>query len=207
MKEWTMKNRRWIMGLFCILCMMLLIPQRAEAATSYKKIYKTLLSKKKITAENTTFTPNWYYMINIDKKGTPELIVTSNGGGVTSYHVYTVSGGKAKYLGSYGARGINMSQPTFTYSSKYKGLIAEGWTNFIGGAWSNMYVISGSKLKWKYHAMSSYDSSGKQVYDVKTTYKKVSKSSYNSYWKKYFKTRKTYKMKKNTAANRKKSFG
>ena len=94
----------------------------------------------------------WYYILNVDKTGAPEMITTSSGGGTTSYNVYTISGSKVVLAGSYGAKGISMSPPTISYVSKYKCLYADGWTNFIGGTWANMYGMSAKKLVLKYHA-------------------------------------------------------
>lgn len=214
------KNTIWInrekliIGMLCMLCMMMLLPLKADAAASYKKLYKKFLSQSKVKAGKYLTKPEWYYVLNVDKKGVPELVITSCPGGTTSYDVYTVSQNKVKYLGTYTARGISSVDPTITYSSKYKGFIAEGWTNGIGGVWSNMYVVKNQKLKRKYHAMSYYPipagsviPSDKEQYEIGTSYKKTSKKKFTSYCNKYFKSRKTYKMKKNTKSNRKKSFG
>ena len=194
------------LSLFIFLCAACLFPQRTEAA-SYKTIYKKFLSKKTTTIDNYPVKLNWYYVINIDKKGAPELIVTSGGGAMTSYYIYTVSDGKLKYIGSIASRGVSTNPPTFMYNAKQKGLVTSGWINHIGGVWSQIYCISKSKINSKYLIETSYDSKGKLVYEITPSHKIVSKSKFNSYKKKYFKSQKTYKMKNNTTANLKESFG
>lgn len=140
----------------------------------YNGIYNKYLSSHHSTIK-------WYYIINVDKKGAPEMVTTKAGGGMTSYDVYTISGNKVRKIGSYGARGINMWNPTFTYVSSEKCLMAEGWTNGIGGVWGNLYGISGGKLATKYHARESH--SRADVYYTGTNdknAKQVSKSAYIS---------------------------
>ena len=140
----------------------------------------------------------WYYILNVDKTGAPETITTSSGGGTTSYNVYTISGSKVVLAGSYGAKGISMSPPTISYVSKYKCLYADGWTNFIGGTWANMYGMSAKKLVLKYHAREAH-SRGDSYYYGRTdsSAKRVSKAAYIRYYNTYFKNHKTYKMKAN----------
>lgn len=201
------KIRKLISAALCVLVLTVTItfscPVNAKTA-GYKKLYNNFLSNSTIPAGNYTITPNWYYVINIDRTGVPELIVTSSGGAITGYCVYTVKKGKVKFIGEYGAKGISYTNPTFSYIKKYKGLVASGWTNGIGGAWNNMYKKSKYKLVQKKHLMS--ENSGLYYGKTTETRHKVSKKAFMKYYKKYFKPAKEYKMKKNTAANRKKSF-
>ena len=91
-----------------------------------------------------------------------------------------------------------MSPPTISYVSKYKCLYADGWTNFIGGTWANMYGMSAKKLVLKYHAREAH-SRGDSYYYGRTdsSEKRVSKAAYIRYYNTYFKNHKTYKMKAN----------
>ena len=125
----------------------------------------------------------WYYILNVDKTGAPEMITTSSGGGTTSYNVYTISGSKVVLAGSYGAKGISMSPPTISY---------------VGGTWANMYGMSAKKLVLKYHAREAH-SRGDSYYYGRTdsSAKRVSKAAYIRYYNTYFKNHKTYKMKAN----------
>lgn len=117
-----------------------------------------------------------FYVLNVDKQGCPELITIPTGMGSSVY-----------------------------YSAKSKGLYASGWTNFIGGAWGNLFGISKYKLVQTHHMRAA--SNPKYVYytgKTDTLAKKVSKSAYNKYFNKYYKGYKKYRMLDNTTANREK---
>lgn len=174
---------------------------------NYKAFYKAFLEKGVIKDGNYNVKASYYYVLNVDKSGVPELIVSSDGGGITVYYVYTVRNGKVVKLGDYATRGISVV-PYFYYVSKYKGLMASGWTNGVGGSWSNMYAVSGKKLVRTYHAREEHYQGDK--YWTGTTDKKekrVSRSACSAFVKKYFGKYKKYNMLGNTDANRTKSFG
>lgn len=161
---------------------------------NYKKLYKKVLE--------TTRDANWYYVLDLNRNGLPELIVAS-GDFFETYYVYTVLNGKAVLSGSFGVRG-GVSH-TLYYASASKGLIQENWTNTVGGIHDDLHTMSGSKLvnsKSAYKDMYGYETGANQ-----SSRKKVSKSSYNSFIKKYFTVTKVCKMLQNTSANRVKSFG
>lgn len=200
-----MKKKLTITMLY-MLCMMMLLPLKADAAASYKKLYKKFLSQSSVKAGDETISPKWYYVLNVDKKGVPELIVADVQGVVATYYIYTVSKDKVKYLGSYDTKGVNANEPFFSYSSKYKGLISEWWTNGIGGSGSAMYQIKNKKMKESYYIYSYYDASKGYVYKIGTSGKRVSEKKATAYYNKYFKSYKTYKLKKNNKSNLKKSF-
>ncbi len=178
-------------------------------SANYKALYKKFLATGKGKSKYGTFKIGWYYMLNVNRSGTPELVVVGDGSGgaVVTYYVYTIKKNKVVQCGEYNAKGVSGVKPTFKYSKKYKGLVGDGWTNYIGGVWSNLYQVSGAKLVHKYHAREALNP--KAVYYTGTTdtkCKKVSKSSYQKFYKKYFGSLKTYKMKKNTASNRNAAF-
>lgn len=203
--------KKWITGTICMLCMMLLVPFNAEAA-SYKKLYKEFLSNSKVEAGNTSIEPKWYYVLNIDKKGEKELIVSDSTNKDITCYVYTIKKNKVTYLGQssliYSVSDTN--QPTFFYSSKYKGLITDGRFSIGVHLCTTMYKIQNKKLTEKYYAYTGYHTANQskltQTYAIGTTRKEVSKKEYDSYYNKYFKSKKTCKMKKNTKSNLKKSF-
>lgn len=175
---------------------------------NYKTLYKSLLQKGSYTTGKETIKLRYYYVLDLDKNGMPELITTSGAGGFCAYDVFTVRSGKIVYLGSCTNKGVYFD-PWFSYSYKYKGIITSGWTNGIGGSWTNMYSISGNKLIRTYHAREAHDPKD-AYYTGKTdkSEKKVSRSScskfVNTYFKKY---KKTYNMLLNQPGNRTKSFG
>lgn len=96
----------------------------------YKILYKSFLGRH----------PKYdsYYVLNVDKRGVPELVVLTNVSGVVgNYNVYTVANNKLKLLGSYRVRGVSNTNPSFMYVARHKGLYASGWINGVGGAWAS----------------------------------------------------------------------
>ena len=168
----------------------------------YKKLYKKYLAGRSSGYNKIPF----YYVINVDRKGVPELIVCYGGGGMASYEVFTVRSHRVVSLGNYTARGVSFTMPSCSYSKKWKGMAASGWVNGIGGAWSGIWGISGKKLKMTRKVFTYYEGNT-IVYEIGVEGRKVSRSQYQSYYNKYFKNVKSYKPKKNTAANRIRSFG
>ena len=174
---------------------------------SYKTLYQAFLAKSTVKAGNSTITPAYFRMLNIDKKGVPELIVTERDVfSIGTYHVYTIRNGAVKYMGSCSMKGMS-TPPVIKYSSKYKGIYVSGWTNGVGGAWSALHGISGTKLVRKQHA-EEYHSFGDSYY-IGTTDRQqltVTRSRCASFVKKYFGNLKTYSMVSNTAENRERYF-
>lgn len=181
----------------------------AKAGKKYKKLYKKFLAKGIIkTKSGSRVSINWYYLININKSGVPELVVIQDGGGMATYYIYTVSGGKVKLCGECTTRGIPSNPPEFQYVSKYKSIETSGWTNGIGGVWANLFQLSKGKMVLKHHIRSAeYPKKEYYIGTTDTNSRKVGKAAHNRYYKKYFSKAKTYKMIKNTAANRNKTFG
>lgn len=170
----------------------------------YKSLYKKFLAKKSVKAGKSSITPKYFYVLNIDKTGVPELIVIDRTFGSCSYYVYTIKNNKVTYMGEGGTKSGAVI-PTLVYSSKYKAIYGEGWTNGVGGVWTSYYGISGSKLVTKQHC--HVWTNPKTKYVIGQTAKQentVTKAKYNSFYKKYFTNGKLqkYEMIQNTAANR-----
>lgn len=181
-----------------------------KAAPNYKKIYGNLLKKSTITTCNTgesyryTYKPRYFTMVDIDRNGTKELIVSSN---KCDWHIYTIKNNKLKHLFSrrwMGSREIY-------YNKSAKALVLE-WSEGTGLLCRVLYKIQKGKIVEALHLDSSYNSFAR-----KTRYslngKACSKSKYNKYKKKYFtlgsyktgcrfKNAKLYSFKKNTSSNR-----
>lgn len=174
-------------------------------AVDYKNLYKNFLAQKSVkTSKNNSITPAYFLVLNIDKTGVPELIVTEQSFGGYNYYVYTIKNNKVTYMGVGNTKSSDMF-PTLSYSSKYKTIYGNGWTNGVGGVWTSYFGISGSKLVTKQHCYVWTNPNDKYV--IGETAKKesvVTKAKYNSFYKKYFQNGKIkkYEMIKNTAVNR-----
>ena len=92
-----------------------------NVVVNYKYLYKQFLASNSRNIK-------WFYMLNINKKGVPELVTTGNAGAVTTYTVYTIKGTKVVKMGTYSAKGISSTKPCLYYVSKYKCLYASGPT-------------------------------------------------------------------------------
>lgn len=170
---------------------------------SYKELYKAFLAKEKVKVNNQTINIGYFYILNINKKGVPELIITDKySGALVTYYVYSIIDGKVKCIGSCTAKGLSNS--SFYYSKKYKGLYVGGWINFVGGAWESLYCMNstGKKLSSKYWAKSQLNPKGYWTGTSSENCKKVTKAKCSTYSKKYFKNLTRYEMHANTAANR-----
>ncbi len=164
---------------------------KVTVVPNYQKLYKNFLAANKSKIK-------WYYVLNVDQSGVPELITAGDVGAYANYEIYTIKNQKVVLAGEYTARGISMSNPTFKYNPKYKCLYSEGWINYIGGAYGNLYGMSGGKLVHKYHAREEHNP--KDVYytgKTDTNCKQVSRATYKKFCEKYFKNVKTYRLKAN----------
>lgn len=164
----------------------------------YKKLYKRVLE---------TNGAAWYYVLDINKNGLPELISVEDSGAMTHYSIYTVYKGKAVLTGTCLS---HVSRPygapiEVKYVPKNKGILCTGYIGGMPGTWKDLFTLSGIKLTQRYH--SQYDSRG-YYYTGKSVsgMKKVSRSSYDSFENRYFKPYVQYTMLKNTAYNRAESF-
>lgn len=163
----------------------------------YKKLYREFLTAKRGSIGK-------FYVLNVDRKGCPELITIPTGMGFTLVHydVYTIKNNKVVLAGSYAAKGMGSY---VYYCAKSKALYASGWTNFAGGTWGNLFGISKYKLVQTHHTRE--EANPKSVYYIgktDTSARKTSKSAYLKYFNKYYKGYKKYSMLDNTAVNREK---
>lgn len=166
----------------------------------YKALYKAFLEKDR-------YSP-WYFLIDFNKDGLPELVTFYSTGGMGGYSIYTIFKEKVVSSGNAGTKGMNGSAPVIKFSTKYRGIICEGWTNGIGGVWSTMWNMSGTKLvNTRYMMESNNPNPAYHTGKTSASSKTVSKASYQSFYNKYFKSYKTLKMLANNSSNRTKSFG
>lgn len=173
--------------------------------TDYKALYKQFLSKSKIPAGGHYYKPYDFYLLNIDGKSVPELIVncvkTRYSNGVV-YLIYTVRNNRVCFMGECGRKGVGS---IVEYSPKYKAIYIDGWVNGVGGIWSALFGVSGTKLVRKYHAEEYHPYMQRDTYYIGRTDKErrsVSKNEYITFVRRYMSGRKKYKMISNTPSNR-----
>lgn len=175
---------------------------------SYKELYKEFLEQSRVNAgKDGTCVPGHFCILNVNRKGVPELIITDKYAYSTlTFYVYTVRNNKVYYLGSCSGKG--MSDSTVYYCKKYKGIYVGGWINGVGGSWEAYYGMNsaGKKLVRKQHATSYMSDGTNYIGTTDSQSKKVSSSKASSFCKKYFKDSliKKYAMLENTAENREK---
>ena len=126
-----------------------------------------------------------FYLMDIDRNGTPDLIVSNNRGVIVDYSVYTIKNGKVIYAGQCSGKGMNYQ--ILRYNTHYNG-IHISWT------------LSGSKLVSTSRAYCSV--AGFQTGKDEQHMKNVSQTSFNSYCDKHFRNCKQYTMWSNTSENR-----
>ena len=136
--------------------------------------------------------------MDIDRNGTPDLIVSSNRGVIVDYSVYTIKNGKVIYAGQCSGKGMNYQ--ILQYNTHYNGIHISWWTNGVGGSGSALWTLSGSKLVSTSRAYCSV--SGFQTGKDEQHMKNVSQASFNSYCDKHFRNCKQYTMWSNTSENR-----
>ena len=139
-----------------------------------------------------------FYLMDIDRNGTPDLIVSSNRGVIVDYSVYTIKNGKVIYAGQCSGKGMNYQ--ILQYNTHYNGIHISWWTNGVGGSGSALWTLSGSKLVSTSRAYCSV--AGFQTGKDEQHMKNVSQTSFNSYCDKHFRNCKQYTMWSNTSENR-----
>ena len=139
-----------------------------------------------------------FYLMDIDRNGTPDLIVSSNRGVIVDYSVYTIKNGKVIYAGQCSGKG--MTYQFLQYNTHYNGIHISWWTNGVGGSGSALWTLSGSKLVSTSRAYCSV--AGFQTGKDEQHMKNVSQASFNSYCDKHFRNCKQYTMWSNTSENR-----
>ena len=171
----------------------------------YKNLYNEFLSESKVSAGSDVIAPDYYYMLDIDGKNVPELIVTDTQqrvGATTFYYIYTVKKQKVFYLGSYTYE--YLSRPSFSYVKEYKGILSGSFNRGVSAM--NLFTISGSKVAPAYHARETLGMESYYIGNDSNSAKQVSKQEYDEYCSKYFSGETQYNLLENTAANRSVSF-
>ena len=135
--------------------------------------------------------------MDIDRNGTPDLIVSSNRGVIVDYSV-SIKNGKVIYAGQCSGKGMNYQ--ILQYNTHYNGIHISWWTNGVGGSGSALWTLSGSKLVSTSRAYCSV--AGFQTGKDEQHMKNVSQASFNSYCDKHFRNCKQYTMWSNTSENR-----
>ena len=139
-----------------------------------------------------------FYLMDIDRNGTPDLIVSSNRGVIVDYSVYTIKNGKVIYAGQCSGKGMNYQ--ILQYNTHYNGIHISWWTNGVGGSGSALWTLSGSKLVSTSRTYCSV--AGFQTGKDEQHMKNVSQASFNFYCDKHFRNCKQYTMWSNTSENR-----
>ncbi|MCD8018278.1 MAG: Ig-like domain-containing protein [Clostridiales bacterium] len=136
----------------------------------------------------------YYYILDVNKDGLPELIYMDQGAVYQS--VYTVSNGQVKQLGTLSFSG-NSYGTVVIYNKSKKALYCSSLIHGTGGISQSLYRVTQKGLK----LYKSFIYSENRYY-IKN--KSVSKSKYTKQCKKYCGTSKLkkYNMLQNTAANR-----
>ena len=137
----------------------------------------------------------YFTVLNIDKKGTPELIVAQDAT-CYWYNVYTIKNNKVKYAGCFGNQ---IYGSTIRYNKAQKGIC--GFWSGAGSMEEFFYTMSSGKLKTKCYILAD-NNHGKNRWFV--NHKKCSQKTAMKYRTKYFKERNIvkYRCKKNTRSNR-----
>jgi len=139
-----------------------------------------------------------FYLMDIDRNGTPDLIVSSNRGVIVDYSVYTIKNGKVIYAGQCSGKGMNYQ--ILQYNTHYNGIHISWWTNGVGGSGSALWTLSGSKLVSTSRTYCSV--AGFQTGKDEQHMQNVSQASFNFYCDKHFRNCKQYTMWSNTSENR-----
>lgn len=160
--------------------------------------YKTLYQK--YMAENRNDI-KWYYFINVDGKGAPEMVTLRNPGRYNVYHVFTISGNQVKFAGRYDEGGtVDPRSPSIKYSAKHKYLLGGGMVSGGYGAWKSAFRMSGKKLVCKCYVRDRHylsPTGGFHVGLEGKPEKEISEAKYDYFVKKYMEGGKEYKMKRN----------
>lgn len=158
------------------------------ASVKWKSLYRNFL------ARNERSYP-YFTVLNIDKKGTPELIVAQDAT-CYWYNVYTIKNNKMKYAGYF----VNQIYgSTIRYNKAQKGIC--GFWAGAGSMEEFFYTMSNGKLKTKCYILAD-NNHGKNRWFV--NHKKSSQKTALKYRTKYFREKNIvkYRCKKNTRSNR-----
>ncbi len=188
------KRYKVIITTMLMLLTLLFAGVSVQAATpKWKKVYKNFLQRNEDTYE-------YYFVLNIDGKGAPELIVSDDL--CWSYRVYTIVGNKIKYAGRVDNQCIGSG---VRYNKVRKG-ICSFWSG-AGCTEIFFYTMSKNRLRTKCYLL--YDNNHGNRTRYKVNYKTCSAKTMKKYLNHYFKEKniREYRCKMNSWSNRKKSFG
>lgn len=188
------KRYKVIVTTMLMLLTLLFAGLSVQAATpKWKKVYKNFLQRNEDTYE-------YYFVLNIDGKGAPELIVSDDL--CWSYRVYTIVGNKIKYAGRVENQGMG---PRVRYNKVRKGIC--GFWAGAGCTEIFFYTMSKNRLRTKCYLL--YDNNHGNRTRYKVNYKTCSAKTMKKYLNHYFKEKniREYRCKMNSWSNRKKSFG
>ena len=183
------KSRKTMVGLLMMMLILVASSITTQAASAkWKSLYSNFL------AGNEGSYP-YFTIINIDKKGTPELIVAQDET-CYAYNVYTIKNNKVKLAG-YFANQIYGSR--IRYNKTQKGICGV-WSG-AGSMEEFFYTMSNGKLKTKCYVLAD-SNHGKIQWAV--NHKKCSQKTAQKYRTRYFKEKNItkYYCKKNTRSNR-----
>ena len=188
------KRYKVIITTMLMLLTLLFAGVSVQAATpKWKKVYKNFLQRNEDTYE-------YYFVLNIDGKGAPELIVSDDL--CWSYRVYTIVGNKIKYAGRVDNQCVGSG---VRYNKVRKG-ICSFWSG-AGCTEIFFYTMSKNRLRTKCYLL--YDNNHGNRTRYKVNYKTCSAKTMKKYLNHYFKEKniREYRCKMNSWSNRKKSFG
>ena len=202
-------TRKTSKGTICIvlavmLALLLAVPVGAASKTSKaKKAYRKLMNSKKVewcgwgTTKYGEKDGDKFALINIDKKGAPELVVT--GDDMYHFHIYTYTKKKAKHLGGSSSGSVKFyPNKKLVYMTRIHSGCENAWYSKFNG--KKLVTVAEAK------GIGTFDP-GTDNYIVKYKYykngKKVTKKEYKVYVKKLMKNakQKKIKMRKATKSN------
>ena len=154
----------------------------AEAA-GYKTLYKKFLRKKYKEKGMDGYTKK-FFIINIDKKGVPELVYTDGSYGPSAhgvFEVYTIKKGKVKKAGEFTNR---TAASSFQYNGKNKAV----WGEMIGNtyAYFDRYQFKNGKWKAVFQCRYSLGNNNMLQYYVKN--RRAGNGVYDNYFNKHYKS-------------------
>ncbi len=185
-------KKKWkiFMLIAMITSMVQVVPIQAATA---KEIYVNYLYQNYEQIRESCFQiePKFKIM-NVDGKGTPELLVMTDGDfyGTNTITVYTIKKSTVKKVGQ-------ISNYELYYNKKNKTLIEYSPMISFGDQYVQYFAksLTNEKMKTKYRCKEAYYSKNNQhKYWVGTSLKKCRKETYTGYYKKYIKSAKKYNM-------------
>lgn len=200
-----MKTKSGIKKMFCGMIIVLALTifsgnTLTANAASYKTLYKNVLKRGKTTVyyskRPSTITMEYFAILNIDKKGAPELLVSSNVYS-TVIDVFTIKNGKVKYVDNIMNKYMGIKGGV-RYNPSKKGLVLANGGSAAEGL--SLWRLSKGTLKESKSVIAYFNRKVTYQYN----WKNCSAKTYKKYRKKYFSNKqiKTIRFVKNSKANR-----